>query len=545
MSYAFLFEMAWKSALISGVALGLVMLLRSRSAADRGAVLRIGVAMLLILPLVALLLPALVVETPAPAVEPGAVEPAMLAAAQYAAAATPLQAGDAAYATGDWNDPGILFLLLYLGGLAMVGGRLAAGLATLRRWTAQAREVGDPRWQGALARAAGDATPPVRLLVSDEAESPLSWGWRRPVILLDLDALAKPDDAEAILAHEMAHIARRDWLSLMASRVAVALFWFNPLVWWLDREIAQQAEEAADSHAAARVEPAHYAQTLLDWARQAGRVAVPANAMAGTEPGLARRVKAILDGRAGRRSGSFWTFAAMAVCAAVAAPVAALEFMPRAPEAPEAPEPPSALAAPPAPAALATVPPVPAPPAAAAQAEPPVPPAVAPVPAIPAPRAVPAPAALPRLALAMHPHPPRPPHGEEWVDGERIAAEVERAVERAHRAAETATARAAEHAARAAEAVRTAHARSAVGMERGAEGMERGARGMEEEARRLRDRDYREKKIAEHARRGKRVTHEDLLEAADGLMEGAEGMREGARGMREAAEDMRRDRDDG
>jgi beta-lactamase regulating signal transducer with metallopeptidase domain len=536
MSYAFLFEMAWKSALISGVALGLVMLLRSRSAADRGAVLRIGVAMLLILPLVALLFPALVVETPAPALEAGALEPAMLAAAQSAAAA-PLQAGDAAYATGDWNDPGILFLLLYLGGLAMVGGRLAAGLATLRRWTAQAREVGDPRWQGALARAAGDGTPPVRLLVSDESESPLSWGWRRPVILLDLDALAKPDDAEAILAHEMAHIARRDWLSLMASRVAVALFWFNPLVWWLDREIAQQAEEAADSHAAARVEPAHYAQTLLDWARQAGRVAVPANAMAGTEPGLARRVKAILDGRAGRRSGSFWTFAAMAACAAVAAPVAALEFMPKAPEAPEAPEP-----APPA--AAAAVSPVPAPPAAAARAMPPAPPAAEPVPATPAPRAVPAPAAPPRLALAMHPHPPRPPHGEEWVDGERIAAEVERAVERAHRAAETATARAAEHSARAAEAVRTAHARSAVGMERGAEGMERGARGMEEEARRLRDRDYREKKIAEAARRGKRVTHEDLIEAADGLMEGAEGMREGARDMREAAEDMRRGRDD-
>jgi beta-lactamase regulating signal transducer with metallopeptidase domain len=537
MSYAFLFEMAWKSALISGVALGLVMLLRSRSAADRGAVLRIGVAMLLLLPLVSLLFPALVVETPAPAVEPAAVDPAPFAAATQPVASTaPTRAGDAAYATGDWNDPGILFLLLYLGGLAMVGGRLAAGLATLKRWTRQAREVGDPRWVDALARATAQGTPPVRLLVSDEAESPLSWGWRRPVILLDLDAVAKPDDAEAILAHEMAHIARRDWLSLMASRVTVALFWFNPLVWWLDREIAQQAEEAADSHAAARVEPAHYAQTLLDWARQAGRVALPANAMAGTEPGLARRVKAILDGRAGRRSGSFWSFAAMAACAAVAAPVAALEFMPRAPEPPEAPQP---GAAPPAPAAAAEVPPAPAAPTvAAARPAPPAPHA------IPAPRATPAPAALPRLALAMHPHPPRPPREHDWVDGERISAEVERAVEQAHRAAEAATARAAEHAARAAEVVRAAHARSAEGMERGAAGMERGARNMEEEAQRLRDRDYREKKIAEAARRGKRVTHEDLIEAADGLMEGAEGMREGARDMREAAEDMRRDRDD-
>ena len=87
---------------------------------------------------------------------------------------------------------------------------------------------------------------------SPTVPSPLSWGWRRPVILIDPDTLAEPDEADAILAHEMAHVARRDWPVLMLTRIAAALFWFNPLVWLLEREVVQQAEEAADCEAAAR-----------------------------------------------------------------------------------------------------------------------------------------------------------------------------------------------------------------------------------------------------------------------------------------------------
>jgi hypothetical protein len=62
---------------------------------------------------------------------------------------------------------------------------------------------------------------------------------------------------------------------------------------------------------------------------------------------------------------------------------------------------------------------------------------------------------------------------------------------------------------------------------------------MEEQARRFRDRGYREQIIAREAARGHRVTHEQLLEAAEGMEEGARGMRDGAREMREAAQRMR------
>jgi hypothetical protein len=87
----------------------------------------------------------------APAAQ-SAAAPALLGEAEPRSSET-MAALSATEATGDWNDPGILFLLLYLGGVAMVGGRLLAGLLTLRRWTREAREVVDPVWTGALARA--------------------------------------------------------------------------------------------------------------------------------------------------------------------------------------------------------------------------------------------------------------------------------------------------------------------------------------------------------------------------------------------------------
>lgn len=562
MTYDFLIEMGWKSAAIAGGALLLAALLRSRAAADRGAVLKVAVALLLALPAIALFAPALEIETAAPAPIAGAAAPALPATVDSVAVEPAPASSLAAPAGGDWDDPSLLFFLLYAGGVAMVGGRLLAGLVTLSRWTRAAREVESPEWRAALARAGGDALG-IRLLASEDAASPLSWGLARPVILLDRDTLAAPDQADAILVHEVAHVARRDWPSLILSRLAVALFWFNPLVWRLDREVAQQAEEAADSDAAAAVEPARYAQTLLDWARLSGANALPANAIAAGEPGLSKRVKAILDGRVARRSGSFWAVTAMLGCAAFAAPVAALEFVEAAPEAPAA-----ALAAPAAP-FVPAVPPAPL--AAVAPSAPSVPPApIAAAFVPPAPAAAPAPAPAPFAPLAAiavraprAPLPPAVPHAAiaaaarasahaqaaarasgHYVDEAAIEAQVAAAVAEASRAIEANTAEIGRTVERALASARAGMISGAHGMERGADGMERGAANMRAEARRLRDRSYREEKIREHEARGKRLTHEDLIEAADSMEEGAEGMREGAREMREAAKDMREGRHD-
>ncbi|WP_129794106.1 M56 family metallopeptidase [Sphingosinicella sp. CPCC 101087] len=413
MTVDFFIEMAWKSALISAAALALAALLRSRAAADRVLVLQAGVVALLLLPLVSLWLPALRIEIwAAPA---ASAVPAVVAAPE-SGPVLPLTAAMQPAGTSIWDDPTPLLLIAYLAGLLMVGSRLIAGLATLRRWTAAAREVTCPEWRAALDRArwAAPDAERLRLLVSDELPSPLSWGWRRPVILIDRETLDRPEDAEAILAHEVAHVARRDWPALLLSRLVSAVFWFNPLVRWLEREVEQQTEEAADSHAIGALEPSLYARTLLNCAPVAG--ALPANSIASSAGALARRIRAVLDaGRRERPRGSAWTAAAMVACVGLAAPVAAVELVEAAPVPP--PSAPAAPAAPPAPAAPIShaAPPAPsAPPAPVAaitvvgQAAPKAP-LAPPSPGSPAPLAPAAPPAPPAAFAPAAPGTPRPP----------------------------------------------------------------------------------------------------------------------------------------
>ncbi|MEA3049789.1 MAG: hypothetical protein QOG84_1625 [Sphingomonadales bacterium] len=554
MSFDFLVEMAWKSALISAAALLLASVLRQRSASERAALLATAAALIVALPIAAWLLPALTVvtstvhEAPLPILSPAQL--AALAAAAPAPAATP----------GVLDDPAPLLELLWAGGAAVLLGRLLAGLATLRRWTAAGNEIADPTWRDALERAVerNRCRRPVRLLVAD-VPSPMSWGALRPVILVDPDTAREPDGAEAVVAHEMAHIVRGDWAVLILSRLAVAGFWFNPLMWLLERRIRGAAEEAADAQALEHVEPARYAQILLSCAQSQAGLGLPASAMADTS--LRRRVKAILERRLGAGAPQpRWVRAAILLAALVAAPIAALKpvqaIVRAAPPAPAAPAAPPAVARQGAAAQAPIAPRAPALPPSPAAA--PAPPALlamtdddddAAPPAPPTPPVPPAPAAPPA--------PPVPP-----VDGAAIAREVEAAVaasaqarEEAMRGAEQAQAeamraagraqgeamrRAEAAAAHAQEAVRLGMARGAEGMMRGADGMERGARHMEEEAERLTSPAYRQQRIAEAARQGRTVTDRQLLDAVPQLREGAKGMREGAAGMRREAEHMRR-----
>jgi beta-lactamase regulating signal transducer with metallopeptidase domain len=559
MTIAFFLEMTWKSALIAGAALMLVSLLRSRSAPERSAVLRIGVAMLLLLPLIALQLPALQVEAwTAEALPSSYLPPAELLT--YTAAETPSSPASI------WDDPSTLFAILYLGGFAMACVHLLGGLWTLGRWTASAAPVEAREWLAALerVRSAMPSRRPVRLLVCDKLRSPLSWGWARPVIMVDYDTLAMTEDADAILAHEWAHVVRQDWPVLMLARSASALFWFNPLVWVLEREIVQQAEEAADGFAARSMDRTRYAQTLVKWA-QFGTHGLPANSMAPAAEALARRVRAVLGGGP-QQARSAATIGAMAACAIFAGALAALELIPAEANAEPAaaPAPIAAPAPSAAPAPLAEARPrlaraLPAAPRAPARAVPPARPDEAPE-APQAPEAPEAPEAVeapePHASLPVHAHrdmpklmalhgPPVPLHaGFETLErlGPQLAVAVRAAghngrsrhfvqvegVEVDVRLIERQVERVVRHG----ERDRLRNLRS---MARGVRQMERGADGMSATAARCRDPAYREQRIAAARARGERLTHEQLLRRARDLELGAHGLREGARSMRRAA----------
>jgi beta-lactamase regulating signal transducer with metallopeptidase domain len=102
----------------------------------------------------------------------------------------------------------------------------------------------------------------------------------------------------AILAHERAHIQRYDWLTHLASHINICIFWFHPLAWWIDRQLARLSAEACDDVAVSETkDKEEYAATLVDIARTAaangGVLSWPVVSMA-TDSNVKRRVNRIL-----------------------------------------------------------------------------------------------------------------------------------------------------------------------------------------------------------------------------------------------------------
>jgi len=129
---------------------------------------------------------------------------------------------------------------------------------------------------------------------------PGSVGCFRPKILLpagwkDWDSVK----LQAALTHESAHLRRKDWLIRVLSRANVCVFWFHPLAWWLERELALLSEEACDDIVLGQIEDRdQYAAILVDIARAAaayGRVLNWGVISMARESNLTRRVNRILN----------------------------------------------------------------------------------------------------------------------------------------------------------------------------------------------------------------------------------------------------------
>jgi bla regulator protein blaR1 len=154
-----------------------------------------------------------------------------------------------------------LFVALLLLARVFVGAELANGLVRA------ASPIGDAAALRELARCARRArlgTQPL-LAESESVVVPATLRVRRPAILLppswrewDQEKLA------AVIAHEVSHIRRRDALVQSLALIHRAVFWFSPLGWWLERHLAELAEQASDEAAlAGGMGPSRYAETLL------------------------------------------------------------------------------------------------------------------------------------------------------------------------------------------------------------------------------------------------------------------------------------------
>ena len=145
-------------------------------------------------------------------------------------------------------------MLLWSAGAATLALRMLLGLLWVRRRSQPSRSRADPAWQARVTRLAvkmGIARP-VRLGLVDDLPGPVTAGWWRPVILLPASlASGMPVDLlEALLAHELAHIRRHDYLvNLVQSAIEIVLF-YHPAVWWLSSRIRLEREQIADDVAA-------------------------------------------------------------------------------------------------------------------------------------------------------------------------------------------------------------------------------------------------------------------------------------------------------
>ncbi|MFO0902363.1 MAG: carboxypeptidase regulatory-like domain-containing protein [Pirellulales bacterium] len=106
----------------------------------------------------------------------------------------------------------------------------------------------------------------IDLLESTLVEVPTVIGWLRPVILLPVSATTglSTSQLEAILAHELAHIRRGDYLVNVAQSVIESLLFYHPVVWWVSGRIRQERENCCDDLASAMCgNPVEYAQALV------------------------------------------------------------------------------------------------------------------------------------------------------------------------------------------------------------------------------------------------------------------------------------------
>lgn len=109
----------------------------------------------------------------------------------------------------------------------------------------------------------------VRLVLS-ESEGVGMVGWLKPVVLLPPSVLTglQPDELEAVIAHELAHILRHDYAINVLQSVVETILFFHPMTWWISKQIGTERELCCDRVAVrACGRPRNYAQALLKLAR--------------------------------------------------------------------------------------------------------------------------------------------------------------------------------------------------------------------------------------------------------------------------------------
>ncbi len=196
---------------------------------------------------------------------------------------------------------------LYLAVTAVLLGRLALSVWRIRGIVRRSEPILDPDFRGLVhdvwLESLANAKPRVRL--SRDVNSPLAAEFDEPIILLPVSWQAwSHEKLRAVLAHEMAHVRRGDPDTALSSSIAVCLFWFHPLAYWLRRQLATSAEEACDEAVLDFVRPERYAQILIEFAGPVSLTGGHLLAMSGVAADrsqIAKRIERIFAPRSASR----------------------------------------------------------------------------------------------------------------------------------------------------------------------------------------------------------------------------------------------------
>ena len=185
---------------------------------------------------------------------------------------------------------------VWLAGVLLLSLRVVAGWGWAQRLKRrQTNPVGD-EWQEVLRNLCVRlrVSKPVRLCQSLLVEVPTVIGWLRPVILVPIRALTglAPQQLEALLAHELAHIRRHDYLVNLLQTIVETLLFYHPAVWWVSHQVRVERENCCDDMAVAACgDVMVYARALAELEQlRTGSGDAPALAVAATGGSLMQRV---------------------------------------------------------------------------------------------------------------------------------------------------------------------------------------------------------------------------------------------------------------
>jgi beta-lactamase regulating signal transducer with metallopeptidase domain len=187
-------------------------------------------------------------------------------------------------------------LILWLAGVIVLSIRLVGGWLVARRLAGRAIQLAAPDVQSLARLVAGRLALDrvVRIVESSTVAVPVMVGWIKPVVILPTAALAglTPQQVEALLAHELAHVCRHDYLVNLLQSVVETVLFYHPAVWWVSGEVRTAREQCCDDLAVGVCDRLVYATALAELAAMAK---TPRLALAAADGSLSTRVRRILS----------------------------------------------------------------------------------------------------------------------------------------------------------------------------------------------------------------------------------------------------------